>query len=122
MDLPSLPPEIEALADRGRELELLRGSAGYAQFLEIVRELRATNYLEILGCEDRDKRDIAVGEGRALLKMMTLLDGEIARGAAVTNELDAQMEAIRLREAAATKFQPRVVNGPARRASNFDIG
>jgi hypothetical protein len=76
--------------------------------LGALGELRALNYLDILTLTDRDEIITAVGEARALWKVRNLVDDCVQQGAAIAAELDAQVAAIREREAAAQRtFTPR---------------
>jgi len=113
-----MPPSLEKLIADGQMLAALKGTAGYAEYLSCLDELRALNYLDILNQSDKDAILIAVGEARTLFKVRRLLDERIAQGAALTAELDAAVEALRAREAAAqrtfaTRVDPRFQRTPA---------
>jgi len=113
-----MPPSLEKLIEDGRMLSALKGTAGYTEYLSCLDELRALNYLDILNLTDSDAIMRSVGEARALFNVRRLLDERIAQGAALTAELDAAVEALRAREAAAQRIfaarvDPRFQRTPA---------
>ena len=114
-----LPAELAQRRERGKEMALLRASPGYAVFLSTLRELRGLNYLDILNSPPGEAMILAVGEARALNKLMGLVDEVIQQADEVVTDLDVQVEQVRARQAAS--FRPRVQPRGWRPADNAAI-
>jgi hypothetical protein len=116
--LPTMPASLEKMIADGRMLSVLKGTAGYTEYLSCLDELRALNYLDILYLSGTDAIMLAVAEARALFKVRQLVDERIAQGAALTAELDAAVEKLRKRQDAAqhtfsNRVDPRFQRTPA---------
>jgi len=95
-----LAPEIESQIRLAEELEALRGHPAFQAFLGSVDELRALNFDAILNSADPNAMLVAVGEGRALLKVRKLLDSKIKEGREFASGLDEAHASFRARQKA----------------------
>ena len=98
-EITPVPPAIEAEIRACEELEPLRAHPAFQAFLKLLDDQRGINHHEILNCPDASAMLMAVGEGRALLKIRTLLDEKVRRGHELAREFDEAHAAYRARAA-----------------------
>jgi hypothetical protein len=99
-EMRPLPQEIDGQIRLSEELEALRGHPAFDAFLGTIDELRALNFDAILNSADPNAMLVAVGEGRALLRVRKLLDSKIKEGREFASGLDESHASFRARQKA----------------------
>ena len=101
------PPEYDALQVSIAELQALKASPGYGEYLKILSSELMRILLASLSCADSTELVRLQGQGQAVQRVLGILDEQLVQRNALAARIHAQVEAVRVRQGGHAPSQDR---------------